>query len=141
MNTTSKASNAFEAFFGIHETLPRGANAIELKRLHEEPSLYNIRIYLQKPLSNQHYDGIFTNDIHVNELNASADGGLNFFLFGFFSSSPVPEIGSGCGGRIDGVLFIFKLKRNDDDAAAMVHAIDVVYFSACYSQSLFCWAS
>lgn len=49
MNTTSKASNAFEAFFGIHETLPREVKAIKLLRLHEEPPMYNIGMYLRKP--------------------------------------------------------------------------------------------
>lgn len=54
MNTASKASNLFEAFFGIHE-MPSLQNWAKVKKLHEQRFKFNIGMNILSPVSNWHY--------------------------------------------------------------------------------------
>jgi len=55
MNTASKASNLFEAFFGIHEMLPWQNWIVKAKKLHEQVFKSNIGMNIFPPVSKKHH--------------------------------------------------------------------------------------
>lgn len=81
MNTTSKASNAFEAFFGIHELPPpRVLSSLKASKLHWHDPMANIGIDIIGYMISQQRHGVSTTRKRPTEQQAVPYSDLSSIL-------------------------------------------------------------